>query len=288
MVPPCCRAAALPGFAAKVKVDAKVGSVMQKRGSTNPSRHPLGKKWARWNDNDVILSYMDEAGGVSYAKPDKSRFFVRSCVLIRESELRSVTESINRVLGQVPVMDGEVLPFHASYIFHGKMKNHKLWEQVDEQHRRHVLQLMGAVIEKHDLPFIYACVDKQRMKEKYHRPINPHVMSFIQAGEMVETWMGSWAKDQHWIPCVGKTHYNQLIENMFMDCCNFGAPFGYWASKWTRTASVMAFTSPEQSKAFLLADLCAFLASRKEQKRNDWDLYKTIQGCLWNSRRFPR
>lgn len=255
---------------------------------STPKRQSLEKVWNARKNNPVNLSYMDEAGGVSYQKADKSRFFIRSCVLVGEEELRAVQESIKFVLDWLPMVDGEILPFHAAYVYHGNMAKARKWEAVDEERRKNELHAMAEVIIKHELPWMYATVDKKKMVAKYNSPINPHIMTFIQTGELVESWMGSWGKGLHWLPCVGDTEYNRAIEEMFVRCCEFGPPFGHWASKWKHAADVMAFTSPAKSKPFLLADLCAFAASRHEQGREDWGLYKRLRKNLWSTKRFPR
>ena len=94
------------------------------------------------------------------------------------------------------------------------------------------------------------------------------------------------AADQHWLPCVGATNYNRDVEQMFMDCRNFGAPSGYWAKRWHYAADVMAFTSPKQSAVFLLSDLCAFIVSRHERGKDVWGLYEKLQSAMWKWKRF--
>jgi hypothetical protein len=256
--------------------------------SSTPERQSLEKVWGERENRPVILSYMDEAGGVSYQKADKSRFFIRSCVLVGENEFRAVQRSVKVLVDWLPVVGGEMLPFHAAYIYHGTMKKARKWEAVDEEYRRQELHNMADVLITHQLPWVYAVVDKQKMAAKYGSPINPHIMTFIQSGELVESWMNMWGNGLHWLPCVGDTEYNRIIEEMFVRCLQFGPPFGRWASKWQHAADVMAFTSPAKSMPFLLADLCAFAASRHEQGRDDWGLYKKLRNNLWNMKKFPR
>jgi hypothetical protein len=137
------------------------------------------------------------------------------------------------------------------------------------------------------IPIVHACVDKKKMVEKYKKPINPHIMSFVQVGEMVERWMGQWARGQYWIPCVGANDHNREIEGMFLDCRNFGAPFGYWSRQWTRAADVMAFTSPEKSKIFGFSDLAAFAISRHRQQKEHWGVMDKLQPHIFASKIFP-
>jgi len=227
---------------------------------------------------------MDEAGGVSYAKPDKSRFFIRSVVLIPERDLAPHSRLITEVCGELPLLRGKRLVFHAQKIFHGQDG----WEVWDEPRRRALLHSIAGVLTGSQIPVIYACVDKKRMVEKYKSPVNPHIMTFIQVGEIVERWMHKYAKEHHWLPCVGANDYNREIEEMFINYRQFGAPFGYWANKWKKAADVMAFTSADKSIVFQLSDLCAFAISRHKQNKEHWGLYDAIQPRIFDFKLFPR
>jgi hypothetical protein len=232
----------------------------------------------------MILSYMDEAGGVSYAKPDKSRFFIRSAVMIAERDLAPYSRLITDLCGELPSVRGKKLVFHTHRIFHGQGG----WEIWEEPKRRELLYAVTSMLNDSQIPVIYACVDKKRMVERYKSPVNPHIMTFIQVGEIVERWMQKNAKEHHWLPCVGANDYNREIEDMFVNCRKFGAPFGYWANKWKKAADVMAFTSAEKSIVFQLSDLCAFAVSRQMQNKEHWGLYDAIESRIFDFKLFPR
>lgn len=118
---------------------------------------------------------MDEAGGVSYLRPDKSRFFVRAAVLISEDDLEDVQEGVKAICEGFPVLNGKPLIFHAHKIYHG----HDGWEQWEEAKRKDLLELMAEYLIAIKTPLVYACVDKKKMVERYKRPINPHLMTFV-------------------------------------------------------------------------------------------------------------
>src|SRR5919198_1915954 len=109
----------------------------------------LDKVWGEWEYKTVILSYMDEAGGVSYQKADRSRFFIRSCVLVREEVLRSVQADVEWALSGFPLVGGERLPFHAAYIYHGRMAKARKWEAIPEDDRQGFLYEMADVLKEH-------------------------------------------------------------------------------------------------------------------------------------------
>jgi hypothetical protein len=231
----------------------------------------------------VILPYMDEAGGVSYAKPDKSKFFIRACVLVKEPQLADLEQQIKQVCSGFKKRDGTHLAYHTHLVFHGK----KGWDEVEECERMVCIINMASIVRENNIPVVFACVDKAKMAKRYNRPLNPHLMTFVQIGEIVESWMSNFATDQHWLPCVGATDYNREIEGMYADCRNFGPPFGHWAKKWKRCADIMAFASPARSFIFLLADLCAFFVSRHRQEKEDWGIYDYLQPAIWRRKYFP-
>ena len=121
----------------------------------------------------VILAYMDEAGGASYAARDKSRFFIRSCVTIKEEEHREIQETLQKVCSVFPERNGRRLPFHAAHMFHGQ----KLWEGVGYDERLNALASVASILDDRRLSVLYATVDKRRMTQKYKTPLNPvHVL----------------------------------------------------------------------------------------------------------------
>jgi hypothetical protein len=227
---------------------------------------------------------MDEAGGVSYQRPDKSRFFVRAAVLVRENQIGTYQEVVKAICSDFPTRNGKELLFHTHRIFHG----HDGWEQWVEQRRRELLTGMAELLIAENVPIVYACVDKKKMVEKYKKPINPHLMTFIQCGEMVERWTHQHARENMWIPCVGSNDFNREIEELFVSCRRFGSPFGWWERKWDVVMDVIAFTSPEKSNVFLLSDLCAWVFSRERQGKDSWGLYDVLRPLVFAHKLFPR
>ena len=91
-----------------------------------------------------------------------------------------------------------------------------------------------------------------------------------------------------WIPCVGSNDFNRDIEELFVSCRHFGSPFGYWTRTWEWATDVMAFTSPEKSDVFLLADLCTWVFSRARQEKDNWGLYDVLHPLVYSCKHFPK
>ena len=238
---------------------------------------------------------MDEAGGVSYKARDKSSFFIRACVMVAESKFREVDEDITkRVISLLPTLGGERLPFHTAYIFHGSMgKSHGLWAHISEEKRREILYAMVQVIRENKLGVAYAVVNKTKMTEKYANPINPHIMSFVQAGELIENWTRENAPNHLWHPCVGQSDFDRDVGKLFTECRLSKPPFGKWAKQWKLVADVISYTTPWPngifpSKLALAADLCAFAVSRNEQQKENWNLFKYAVRHTHYNKYFPR
>jgi len=231
----------------------------------------------------VILAYMDESGEAHYGKTMHSRpHFLRSCVLVRENQLGSVEAAVRKLCGTFPMCSktGKRCRFHATDMFWGTGD----WTE----HKADIDMTIGAlvgmfpIIRDHNLSITFGHIRKPQIHNQYSRPLSPAVLTFVQCGHIVESWMQTHASDQRWLPCVGSSQHDKEVLEAFHQCRKLGSPVRR-RIKYERACDAISFTSPVNSEIFLISDLCAFVFSRKQQGKDDWTLklYEALSPHIW-------
>lgn len=228
----------------------------------------------------VILAYMDESGQAEYNLASKRRHFVRSCVIIRESQYSEIEKQIKEVCDDLPfsIKQNNFCQFHTTNIFHAA----KDWKEYEENLglRKRLLIAMARVLVTNRISVAFALLDKTKILASYEKTLTPPVITFLMAGKIMEDWIRKYAPDQRWQPVVGKSDYNRHIEEAHHQARTAGMPITSFP--WTRAVDSLAFASPQLSRIFLLSDLCAFVLGRQKQGKDDWDLHERLKECIFN------
>lgn len=231
---------------------------------------------------------MDDSGKASYKASPKQKYFLSSTVLISEECFSEVEETLDTVKESLPVSARQrwKFDFHAYKLFYG-VDEFKFW---GETARNDTLFRIAEVINMFSLPIAYGCVNKERMITKYKDPFPPEVMTFIQCGDAVDSWVRMNA-DQNtlWIPLVGEGQQNfSDIIQAFRQCKRYGPGIGNQANQpWERVTEVVLLKTAVKSQIFWIADFVAFVAGLRLRRQKDRGLYETVKKHFFASKIWP-
>lgn len=116
---------------------------------------------------------MDDSGSLSLTRGGP--FFVGACALVEETDHRNLENIITEnVVNQfVPPAKRLSFVFRASKVFHHK-EDVAGWQ---EDRCQNLLNSLAQVVVNSGIPIVYGAVNKPKLKARYVRPINPHVIT---------------------------------------------------------------------------------------------------------------